>query len=137
MVPGMGRNDDPLRSPTLGKSGGDREHNAVAKRDDRTLHRFLLVVTVRNGTAATQEIGPEFPCDESEGCDAMRNAEQVALPSRHRELLGMMLRPVVKTERGHHLVSAKRIMQGRDGIESATHQDDDLHRRPVFAFEPS
>ena len=48
-----------------------------------------------------------------------------------------MLRPVVKTECSHHLLLLQGVMQGRDRIKPAAQQDDDLHRRPVFAFRSS
>ena len=82
--------------------------------------------------AALQQIGVKFPCHKIKRCDAMGNSNLFAMPCRHREFLGMMLCPVIEAESRHDFVLPQSLIKGRDGIHSATQENDNLHPLPLL-----
>ena len=76
-------------------------------------------MTVGNGSPAQEQIGMELLRDEGEAYDDMGNPRIPALRCRHGQLPGVVFGTVINAQRGDHLVLRERLIQCRDGIQSA------------------
>ena len=123
----MRGDDDPPGTAALRKAGGDGEHDPVPEGDHRTAHRLLLIMPVGNLPAAPQHSGLKLTGHKIQRGRLVGNPRPGALPGRHGQLTGMVLRPIVEAKRRHHLVCTEGIIKGGDGVNSAAQQDDDLH----------
>ena len=126
VVAGVGRNDQSLGIQALGKSGGNREHDAIPERHDRLFHGLRFVVPFWNLTAALEQIRLEEVAHEIQGDDLVGNAEPLAMMGGERDFPVVVLGAVMKADRTNHPIPLVCLVEGSHGIHTPAEEHDDL-----------
>ena len=119
VVAGVGGDDEAVRFQAFRKSGGDGEHDAVAKWHDGPFHRLLFVVSLRNFTTRLQQVGREHLANESQPDFPVRHTQSGCVVRGEGNLAVVVFGPVVKADGADDFVTPMGLVKRGDGIHPA------------------
>lgn len=123
----MGSDYKSFRLNAFRVAGGNRQHDAVAERDDGLLHGFLGVMSIRYVAAGLEEVRFEEFIHESQGNRVMRNTLSLGMDSGKGDFAGVVLRPVVERKAFDHFVVEQGVVKGGDRIHAAAQENTNFH----------
>lgn len=99
MVAAMVRHHHMLQPIGLRQPRHDGEHDTIAERHDGRFHVLLVVITLRDGLRTLQQGATEILLHEGERNGDMLDAQFLAMVTRERDLLVVMVAAVMEGNR--------------------------------------
>ncbi len=127
MVPAMDGNGDGVGLLRRGEAEGDRQHDGVAVRHHRSLHRLFGIMAIGHVDVIGQRRSGQMPANAGDVDDLVWNAKPVGTGRGEVEFLAMAL-AVIEGKNADEFVLGRDItVRERNGVQSAGADDDSSH----------